>query len=125
DDGKRAVVGVFFNYGKPDPVLTMLKPELDKLAKEPCQRKERKVDIPMFDSSFLKRRPRKYYRYPGSLTTPPCDENVIWNVLSEVETISKDQVEALKAPLREAYKIKNARPTQPLNGRKVQTYDGN
>ncbi|KNA04143.1 hypothetical protein SOVF_202430 [Spinacia oleracea] len=125
DDGKRAVVGVFFKYGKPDPVLTMLKPELDELAKEPCQRKERKVDIPMFDSSFLKRWPRKYYRYPGSLTTPPCDENVIWNVLSKVKTISKDQVEALKAPLCEAYKIKNARPTQPLNGRKVQTYDGN
>ncbi|KMT06783.1 hypothetical protein BVRB_7g159420 [Beta vulgaris subsp. vulgaris] len=125
DDGNRAVVAILFEYGKPDPVLTMLKPQLNELAKEPCQGGlERQVAIPWFGSSFLKKRPRKYYRYPGSLTTPPCDENVIWSVLTKVESITKDQIEALKAPLCEANKIKNARPTQPLNGRKVQKYDG-
>lgn len=124
-DGSRAVVGILFKYGNPDPVLTMLKPQLDELAKEACPKTERKVTIPRFESRFLRKRPRKYYRYPGSLTTPPCDENVTWNVITKVKTISKEQVEALKAPLCEVNKIKNARPTQQQNGRKVQLYDGN
>jgi Eukaryotic-type carbonic anhydrase len=35
-------------------------------------------------SRSLKLNTRKYYRYVGSLTTPPCTENIMWNILSEV-----------------------------------------
>lgn len=122
DDGSRAVIAILLQEGPPSPVLTTLKPQLDELAMKPCEGEQ--VVIPKFDSRFLKKRPRHYYRYLGSLTTPPCDENVIWNVLAKVKTISKEQVAALKAPACTPNK-KNARPIQQLNGRTVQKYEGN
>ncbi|KMT06781.1 hypothetical protein BVRB_7g159400 [Beta vulgaris subsp. vulgaris] len=122
-DGSRAVVAILFKDGGPSCTnLDMIMPQLKELAKTPCVGHEQKVDIRKFDLSFLRRWPRDYYRYPGSLTSPPCDENVIWNVLCEAKTISTEQITALSAPLCEENK-NNARPVQPLNGRKVQTYD--
>ncbi len=51
----------------------------------------------------------------GSLTTPPCSEDVRWQVLKTPVTLSAAQL----AAFRKLYKM-NARPVQPLNGRKVQ-----
>ena len=33
-----------------------------------------------------------YYRYPGSLTTPPCYESVVWTIFRQSVIISKRQV---------------------------------
>ncbi|KAK9734278.1 hypothetical protein RND81_04G128300 [Saponaria officinalis] len=124
EDGSRAVVGVLFKYGPASPFISKMMPQLKELAKTPCAGHKTSSAIAKFDTSFLRKWPRNYYRYHGSLTTPPCDENVLWSVLTEAKTISREQVEALKAPLCADNK-KNARPTQPLNGRKVQKYDQN
>ena len=35
---------------------------------------------------------RTYITYPGSLTTPPCSEGVLWHVLTNPVTISLQQV---------------------------------
>ncbi|XP_043687788.1 alpha carbonic anhydrase 1, chloroplastic-like [Telopea speciosissima] len=125
DDGHISVVAVLYNYGHVDPFLVQLRKEITQLTKEVCGEDE-EVHIPVVElgSKYLKRKAVKYYRYVGSLTTPPCTENVTWSILSKVRDVSKEQVEALKAPLDGSCK-NNARPVQPLNGRSIEFYDAN
>jgi len=52
------------------------------------------------------------FSYIGSLTTPPCTENVEWFVLQTPATASRAQIEAFSSRLGH-----NNRPVQPLNGR--------
>jgi carbonic anhydrase len=54
------------------------------------------------------------YRYSGSLTTPPCSEDVSWFVLQEPIEASAEQIAAFRELIHA-----NNRPTQPLNGRKI------
>uniref|UniRef100_A0ACB8FYX7 Uncharacterized protein n=1 Tax=Sphaerodactylus townsendi TaxID=933632 RepID=A0ACB8FYX7_9SAUR len=67
----------------------------------------------------------KYYRYKGSLTTPGCEEVVVWTVFEEQIPISKPQLNAFVSTLyfkTEPKLVKmanNFRPPQPLKSRKV------
>ena len=58
---------------------------------------------------------RDYYRFNGSLTTPPCTEGVNWFVLKDAITASKSQIEKFK----EIMGHPNNRPVQPLNSRVI------
>jgi carbonic anhydrase len=55
------------------------------------------------------------YHYIGSLTTPPCTENVQWLVLKNAIQMDKEQVSAFSSRLKT-----NNRPVQQLNGRVVE-----
>lgn len=55
-----------------------------------------------------------YYRYKGSLTTPPCSEGVEWIVLTTPIEMSEAQIAAFKAIIHD-----NNRPVQQLNGREL------
>lgn len=56
----------------------------------------------------------RYYMLMGSLTTPPCTEGVLWMVLRQPVTVSREQLRLFSQlfPM-------NARPIQALNGRVV------
>ena len=58
---------------------------------------------------------RGYYRYDGSLTTPPCSEPVAWHVLRETKTVSAQQVTDLQALSGGP----NNRPIQPRGDRVI------
>ncbi|KAG6584761.1 putative carbonic anhydrase [Phytophthora cinnamomi] len=66
------------------------------------------------------------YNYPGSLTTPGCDETADWWVVQTPIQISSTDFGRLHQDLVE-YHItdngNNARPVQPLNGRTVTRYN--
>jgi carbonic anhydrase len=55
-----------------------------------------------------------YYRYNGSLTTPPCSEGVRWYVMKEPRPISIEQQQIFINLIG-----KDARGPQPLNARVV------
>lgn len=57
---------------------------------------------------------QRYYQFMGSLTTPPCTEGVLWNVLKTPVTVSREQLKLFSQIFPN-----NARPVQALNGRVV------
>jgi carbonic anhydrase len=61
---------------------------------------------------------RQYYRYQGSLTTPPCSEIVTWLVLKQPVSVSKSQLTKFFAAIGN-----NARPVQALNRRSLLQFD--
>ena len=108
-DGNLAVVAVLLNKGGDNAPVHELWNDLPK-EKE----KEETLDKFQIDLTQLLPVNRGYYTFPGSLTTPPCTENVTWFVLKQVVTISSEEIVRFSNLYRN-----DARPTQPLNGRVV------
>ncbi|XP_076821705.1 carbonic anhydrase 2-like [Clavelina lepadiformis] len=97
-----------------------------------AQYKGETVDIHPFPISYLLQQTPMdtYYRYKGSLTTPPCYESVTWTVFSQPISIKKIQAKVFEAivyenergdPVEHIYD--NYRPVQPLNTRTVNRHD--
>ena len=57
---------------------------------------------------------RRYYTYMGSLTTPPCTEDVLWIVMKQPVQASAEQLELFSR----MYPM-NARPTQAAGNRTI------
>jgi carbonic anhydrase len=105
--GKLAVIGVLLKEGKDNDAINVLWDNAP--AKEGP---EVKLDKISFDPGKLIPSALTHYAYEGSLTTPPCTEGVNFYILKTPVDISKAQV--AKFPFK-----MNARPVQPLNGRKI------
>jgi carbonic anhydrase len=107
--GKLAVVAVLLKEGKENATL---KEVFENMPAKPETTQPLKNPIQLAD---LLPAQQGYYHYMGSLTTPPCSEDVSWQVLKQPVEISKAQLKAF----HKLYRM-NARPVQALNGRKLQ-----
>ncbi|KAK1420773.1 hypothetical protein QVD17_22628 [Tagetes erecta] len=123
-DGEMSVIAILYHYGHPDPLLSKIHSKLAELKKMAnlSSHEQAQVAMGIVTTKQIRKHTRKYYRYVGSFSTPPCTEGVIWNILGKVRSISRDQVEALEAPLVVGCK-RNSRPAQPLHGRHIELYD--
>ena len=109
-DGNLAVVAVLLERGDDNRLVHELWNDFPK-------EKEQEATFPQTQINAAELLPveRGYYTYPGSLTTPPCSENVTWFVLKHPVTMSSAEIEQFAKLYRH-----DARPTQPLYGRVVQ-----
>ena len=108
-DGQVAVVAVLLDPGQANAFIHKVWTHMPLDAGD-------RVRMPagLLDVNELLPQDMRYYQFMGSLTTPPCAENVLWMVLKQPVQISTEQLR-LFSQLYPA----NARPVQPLNGRVV------
>jgi carbonic anhydrase len=108
-DGKLMVIAVLIDAGKENKAIKTL---WDNLPKE--KGKEQVLDAVKINAVDLLPNEKGYYTFAGSLTTPPCSEQVTWYVLKSPVQISADQI----ARFGRIYPM-NARPIQPLHDRDI------
>ncbi|XP_027347869.1 alpha carbonic anhydrase 7-like [Abrus precatorius] len=115
--GKTAVIGILYKAGKPDPLLSLLTNHLEAISNSTGE----ETEVGVMDPSLVKIGTNRtlYYRYIGSLTTPPCTENITWTILREVRSVSREQIKLLRDAVHDDSEA-NARPLQPINNRLVQ-----
>lgn len=107
-NGNLLVLAIMFNEGDPNPTVDKLFSILSDEENHPNSFEN--LDI----LAFLPMQ-KHYYRFSGSLTTPPCSEGVIWNIMAQPMTLSKAQIQKFEM----IFKHHNNRPIQPLNGRLI------
>lgn len=108
-EGKLAIVAILLDQGKENPVIKTLWSNLPQ-----TKGKENAVAAVQINAIGLLPQNKDYYTYKGSLTTPPCTENVTWYVLKTPTPISAEQI----ARFAKYYPM-NARPVQPFNDRDI------
>ncbi|WP_297453004.1 carbonic anhydrase [Persephonella sp.] len=106
--GNLAVIGVFVKEGRENPTIKKL---WQKMPTKPGM-ENRIVNI---NPSTLLPQHRSYFRYSGSLTTPPCSEGVRWIVMETPIEMSKSQIEKFQKVMG----VNNNRPVQPINARLI------
>ncbi|WP_448188740.1 carbonic anhydrase [Azospirillum sp. sgz301742] len=105
--GALAVVGTFITPGEANPAL---QPIWDAMPKQAGP--EKAVASVSVDPNGLLPSNRAYFRYAGSLTTPPCSEGLTWTVFKEPVQASTEQIRQFAALFPN-----NARPAQSRNRR--------
>ena len=108
--GDNLVIGMLFEAGKKNnPFIQTL---ID--AGLPENNGDTTVTDELIDLADVLTSTSSYYTYPGSLTTPPCSENVTWIVLQKPAKFSQAQFQSFRRILGNDF-----RPLQDLNGRTV------
>jgi carbonic anhydrase len=110
DDKSLAVVSVLFEEGDtPNENIDKLIAHLPDAPGDELKFDDKTLDITAHIPEH-----EAVYHYIGSLTTPPCSEDVEWFVLGNRVKVTPEQVKAFSSRIG-----KNNRPVQPLNDRSV------
>ncbi len=105
--GQLAVVAVMIKAGPPNPLL-------DRLPLPTKQGQSTNSRGASLNPVLLLPYNRTAYTFSGSLTTPPCSQNVGWIVMKTPITVSHDTLARFQKLLG-----KNNRPVQPANDRAI------
>lgn len=108
-DGKLAVIGVLMRES------AVQNRALWAIWKNMPAKEGPEVEVPSVSINPANLLPESlaHYAYEGSLTTPPCTEGVRYFIMKAPIGIQKEMIDSF--PFKN-----NARPVQPLNGRKIQ-----
>jgi carbonic anhydrase len=106
-DGELAVVGALIKEGAENAAYASVLAHMPATEGEP-----ETINGSTIDASAMLPADRTYYRYEGSLTTPPCTEGVNWFVLHGGLEFSAAQIAAFTTLFPN-----DARPTVPLGSR--------
>ena len=109
EGGNLAVIGILFKEGA-------FNSELDRIIRhlpKKVGKAERHKNVVIRLTKFFPQN-TLFYKYSGSLTTPPCSEGVYWMVFRQPIEAAPEQIEAMQRVMGH-----NARPVQPLNSRHV------
>lgn len=110
-DGQLAVLGVLIDPGASSSLLQKVWTYMPLESGDKVRMPANWVDL-----NELLPKDQRYYQFMGSLTTPPCSENVLWMVLKQPVTASDAEIRLFSQLFPN-----NARPVQPLNGRIVRS----
>lgn len=108
-EGNLAVIAVMFNDGRYNA-------ELEKVwSQMPANAGDKHTLTSQVDANRLLPRRHEYFRFNGSLTTPPCSEGVRWVVMKRIENASSEQIKYFMQVMQHP----NNRPVQPVNARLI------
>jgi carbonic anhydrase len=106
----KAVIGVLINEGDENPAFASVWANLPAEVSSTAQT----IEGAFVNAEALLPEVRTYYVYPGSLTTPPCTEEIVWLLLTAPIEMSAGQLADLRALVGA-----NNRPVQPRNDREL------
>lgn len=108
-DNELAVIALMFNKGEANSELAKAWQQM------PTESGKSAILANAVDIKALFPKELNYYRFSGSLTTPPCTEGVRWIVLQQQSQASAEQIEKFHSIMHHD----NNRPIQPLHGRVI------
>jgi carbonic anhydrase len=106
--GALAVVGIFLDSGAENLALAPVWAHL------PAEESEAHASGDTVDAASFLPANQQTFRYPGSLTTPPCSEGVSWFVMAEPIQLAPSQLDQFTAIISS-----NNRPVQALGEREL------
>ncbi|KAF9602127.1 hypothetical protein IFM89_025172 [Coptis chinensis] len=80
---RTVVIGILYKIGRPEAFLSELEKDIKSITDN-----QKEINVGIVDPRHIKVAGKKYYKYIGSLTTPPYTEGVLWTISKRVHTLT-------------------------------------